>query len=185
MNAAVRSSILYMVLSIVIVMVMVLLWRMKTHSLSGSHSDQEKKDAVYSKYEGYKSSSFPAVKEISARDAMEMQEKGQVIFVDVREPAEQAVSMLPGAVTRQEFLRDPTRYGNRTLVGYCTISYRSGLLAQELSRKGIEMLNLRGGLLAWVHEGGPIEDSNGVETRRVHVYSKNWNFLPQGYDAVW
>jgi sodium/bile acid cotransporter 7 len=46
------------------------------------------------------------------------------------------------------------------------------------------MLNLRGGLLAWVHAGGKVYDANG-ETRRIHVYGRKWNLAPNGYDAVW
>jgi len=46
------------------------------------------------------------------------------------------------------------------------------------------MLNLRGGLLAWVHDGGKVYDRNG-ETRRIHVYGRKWDLGPKDYEAVW
>jgi sodium/bile acid cotransporter 7 len=44
--------------------------------------------------------------------------------------------------------------------------------------------NLRGGILAWVHDGGTVYDQNG-ETRRIHVYGRKWNLAPNSYQAVW
>jgi len=70
------------------------------------------------------------------------------------------------------------------VIGYCTISYRSGKLAESLAPRGITMLNLEGGLLAWVHAGGKLFDRAG-ETRRIHVYGRKWNLAPQDYEAIW
>jgi sodium/bile acid cotransporter 7 len=106
-----------------------------------------------------------------------------VIFVDVREPAEINVSMLPDAITREEFLKNPSRYKDVKIVAYCTISYRSGMFVKEMERKGIKISNLAGGLLAWVLEGGKVFDTHG-ETKRIHVYNKKWNYLPKGYEMV-
>jgi len=94
------------------------------------------------------------------------------------------VSMLPGAITEQEFLTHPERYRDKIIIGYCTISYRSGKLAEKLKAQGVVMLNLRGGLLAWVHDGGKVYDRNG-ETRRIHVYGRKWDLGPKDYEAVW
>ena len=104
--------------------------------------------------------------------------------MDIRKSKEQKVSILPGALTEKEFNKNVEKYRDHTIIGYCTISYRSGKLARKLKKRGIRMLNLKGGLLAWVHEGGKVYDAKG-ETKRVHVYQKKWNFLPAGYDAVW
>ena len=146
-------------------------------------ADEKKKQRVYKLYEDY-ADSFPEVKDISAREAMTVMKTKRVVFVDVRKPKEQKVSMLPGAVTEEAFIRNWKRYKDEIVIGYCTISYRSGKLARKLKEKGIEMLNLKGGLLAWVHEGGEVYDRQG-ETKRVHVYWKKWNYLPRGYEAVW
>ncbi len=146
-------------------------------------NDEQKRREVETMYEDYKKS-FPDVSDISAEEALALTKQSNPVFVDVRDPSEQAVSMLPGAITEEEFLKNPAAYRDRTVIGYCTISYRSGKLAEKLQRKGIHMLNLRGGILAWLYAGGKIY-RDGKITNQVHVYGKTWNLAPEGYEAVW
>jgi sodium/bile acid cotransporter 7 len=148
-----------------------------------SMSDAEKRTNIEAMYRSYKKD-FAEIEDIEPAAAMQLLKEGRAVFIDVREEREQRVSMLPGAVTEKQFLKDPSAYAGRTLIGYCTISYRSGKLAAKLKKEGIPILNLRGGLLAWVHEGGKVYDQSG-ETRRIHVYGRKWNLGPEGYDAVW
>lgn len=151
--------------------------------LVAPRSDSQKKQAVYQMYAGYKQD-FPEVSDITPREAMRLlARKEKVVLVDVRSPEEQQVSMLPGAITREEFLRHLDHYRDHVIIGYCTISYRSGKLAQDLRKQGIPMLNLQGGLLAWLHEGGQVY-SQGVETRQVHVYGKKWDLAPARFQTV-
>ena len=110
-------------------------------------------------------------------------ETGHVLFIDTRKPSEMKVSMLPGALSKEAFLKDPLKYRDLTIIAYCTISYRSGDFAVRMSNKGIDIYNLEGGLLAWVLEGGKVYDA-GRETKRVHVYGKKWNYLPKEYEPV-
>jgi sodium/bile acid cotransporter 7 len=146
-------------------------------------SDMERRAKIEAMYRDYQKD-FADVEDIDPREAMKLLQEGKAVFVDVREAKEQKVSMLPGAITEAQLLRSPEKYGDRILIGYCTISYRSGKLAQKLKAKGLSMLNLRGGLLAWVHDGGKVYDRNG-ETRRIHVYGRKWNLGPKDYEAVW
>ena len=146
-------------------------------------SESEKRDKIEAMYQSYKKD-FPGVPDIQISDAMRLLQEGKALFIDVREEKEQEVSMLPGAVTEKQFLKNPGKYRDRTLVGYCTISYRSGKLAEKLNAQGITLLNLKGGLLAWVHAGGKVYDQSG-ETKRIHVYGKKWNLGPKDYEAVW
>jgi sodium/bile acid cotransporter 7 len=143
----------------------------------------EKRAKIEALYRSYKRD-FADVGEIEPAAAMQLLREGRALFIDVREEREQKVSMLPAAVTEKEFLKDPAKYASRTLIGYCTISYRSGKLAARLKKEGIPILNLRGGLLAWVHDGGRVYDSSG-ETRRIHVYGRKWNLAPAAYEPVW
>ena len=145
-------------------------------------TDEQKKEIVYQLYADYKKE-FPGVKDMTPLEAMKLMKTGQVVFVDTRRAAEMEVSKLPDAVTKDDFLKDHSRYKDRTVVGYCTISYRSGLFAEEMSEKGVMIYNLSGGLLAWVLEGGKVYDGNG-ETKRIHVYDQEWNYPPQGYESV-
>ncbi len=114
-----------------------------------------------------------------------------LVLIDVRQPDEQAVSMIPHALTTADFA---AKYRKgipkaKRLVVYCTLGYRSGKYAMELARQGITAANLEGGLLAWTHAGGPLEVRNAAglvtATRRVHIYSSGWNLVHPDYEAVW
>jgi sodium/bile acid cotransporter 7 len=146
-------------------------------------SEAEKRAKIETMYRDYKKD-FADVADIAPAAAMELLKNSPVVFVDVRAEKEQEVSMLPGAIIEQEFLDHPERYRDKVIIGYCTISYRSGKLAEKLKAQGITLLNLKGGLLAWVHAGGKVYDKNG-ETQRIHVYSTKWNLGPKAYEAVW
>jgi len=146
-------------------------------------TNADKRQKVKSMYAGYKKQ-FPEVQDVSPQQAMTLAADQKVVFIDIREPNEQQVSMLPGAITEKEFLIDPANYKDDFKIVYCTISYRSGIFAQKLQKNGIMVYNLRGGLLAWVHDGGKIYDRNG-ETYRIHVYGPKWNLGPARYEAIW
>jgi sodium/bile acid cotransporter 7 len=148
-----------------------------------SLSDTQKKEFVYAIYADYKKD-FPAVMDISPQQAMDLLKKDEVVFIDIRKPAEMKVSMLPHAITQNEFLSHPEKYAGKTVVGYCTVSYRSGVFAREMDEKGISVRNLEGGILAWTLEGGKVYDENGKETDRIHVYGKKWDYVPASYKAV-
>ncbi len=53
----------------------------------------------------------PNAPDISVDQAMELARQGRALFVDVRTPAERAVSTLPGAVDLETFLADPALSG--------------------------------------------------------------------------
>ena len=146
-------------------------------------TDAEKLQTVYRMYDDYRKS-FREVYDISPEMAMKLMTSSKVVFVDVRAAREQKVSMIPGAITEEQFTTNLDTYKNHIIISYCTISYRSGKLARKLRRQGVIMANLRGGLLAWVHEGGKVHDSKG-ETKRIHVYGEKWNYPPDAYEAVW
>jgi hypothetical protein len=61
---------------------------------------------------------FPSAHDISPSDAMIVMKTANVIFEDVRETAEINVSMLPDAMTRKEFLKNPSKYKDVKIVAY-------------------------------------------------------------------
>jgi sodium/bile acid cotransporter 7 len=146
-------------------------------------TDEQKKEIVYQMYRESRQSEFPNVSDLMPSEANKLLQEAKVVFVDVRKKAERDVSTLPGAVPADEFLDNPDAWNNVTVVVYCTISHRSGVLAEELAERGISVLNLRGGILAWALEGYPVFDDNG-ETRRIHVYGSEWDYAPAGYETV-
>ena len=150
---------------------------------AASLSDAEKRQEVTSMYADYRED-FPGIEEIDPEKALKLLEDLDVVFVDVRKPEEQAVSMIPGAVTSEVFLADTERFRGQRIIAYCTISYRSGKLAAKLNRKGITMVNLKGGLLGWVHAGGPLVRGN-LPVTVLHVYGRKWDLAPVGIETVY
>ena len=139
-------------------------------------------EVVARMYQQYKHH-FPNVPDIDPSEIMSATNRETVILVDVRDQKEQAVSMIPGAITQAQFEKAGDRYKGQTVVTYCTIGYRAGLYAKELRKQGWTALNLTGSILGWVHAGGHVEHE-GVITNRVHVYGKKWDLLPEGYESV-
>ena len=146
-------------------------------------SNHQKNTIVYQMYADGKKD-FPEVKDLSPQQVMDLMNKGDLVLVDTRKPAEMQVSMLPGAITKKEYLLEPGRYKNATVVTYCTISYRSGVFARDMAKQGFTIYNLRGGILAWTLEGGSVHDPDGKQTRQIHVFGKRWNYAPDGYQTV-
>lgn len=128
---------------------------------------------------------FPGVPEITAKDLNKLIEKESVVLIDVRTPDEQKVSMIPGAITQKEYEENPQKYAEKTLVSYCTVGFRSGRFAQTMNRKGVNVLNFNGSVSEWCHAGFLLEDPKGKPTKKVHTHGKQWNYLPEGYEAVW
>jgi sodium/bile acid cotransporter 7 len=162
-----------------------ILWALLPAAAGGETalSDREKKQIVYRMYADGKKD-FPQVKELSPQEAMDLLKQGRLIFVDTRKPAEMRVSMLPGAISKKQYLADPNRYKDLTVVSYCTISYRSGVFARDMQKDGFAVTNLKGGILAWTLEGGSVYDPDGRETKQLHVFGKRWNYAPDGYQVV-
>lgn len=148
-----------------------------------SLSDAEKYHRVMAMYADYQAD-FPGIEEIDAASAIKLLGDPDIIFVDVRKPEEQAVSMIPGAVTSEVFLADIERFHDQRIIAYCTISYRSGKLAAKLQRRGVTVSNLKGGLLAWVHATGPLTRGN-KPVHQLHVYSRKWDLAPVPIQTIY
>jgi rhodanese-related sulfurtransferase len=103
-------------------------------------------------------------------------------LVDVRPDNERKISTIPGAVTVKQL--NKSMLANKKAVVFCTIGYRSGIAARTLRREGFDAHNLRGGILAWIAQGGALIDSNNNPTRTVHVYGASWAVVPSSFTAV-
>lgn len=136
------------------------------------------------RYYGLCARLLPRVPEISAAELSQRLRETRLAIVDVRTPQEQAVSMIPGAISQAEFERRKHEFRDAPVVAYCTLGYRSGKYAAKLRAEGFDALNLRGAILAWTHAGQPLIDAQGA-TRRVHVYGRKWNLVASGYEGVW
>lgn len=107
-----------------------------------------------------------------------------LILIDARTQAERDVSIIAGAITLADLEKLP-RVRTARVVVYCTIGLRSGHAARALRARGIDAVNLRGGVLAWMIEGGALVDSAGKPTHRIHVYGRRWNAVPAPFEPEW
>ncbi|CAL1165614.1 unnamed protein product [Cladocopium goreaui] len=113
-----------------------------------------------------------------------------LMIVDCRTEAEQSISALPGAIqlynVTAEYLKEARLVvallgweglkdtGAAVDRAYCCIGCRSAEWCQELSGSIIadKLHYLRGGIAAWLHEGGQlIQPSTGLPCRLVHCWS--------------
>ncbi len=100
------------------------------------------------------------------------------ILLDVREEKEFAVSHLPGARrAEKDFATQLKRLGvskEQPIVVYCSVGYRSTVLAQKLQKAGFaNVRNLEGSIFAWANEERPLVNANGA-TRGAHPFNIVW-----------
>jgi rhodanese-related sulfurtransferase len=101
---------------------------------------------------------------ITVAEAKELLDKGEHLFLDVREPDEVKMGNIPGAVNIPRGLLE-FRIGaqvdeNRDakIVVYCKSGGRSSLATQSLKKLGYKnALNMDGGWTAWEEAGYPVE----------------------------
>lgn len=109
------------------------------------------------------------IENLAPADVLAELERGDVLVVDVREPAEMADGVLPGAVHAPrgmlEFHADAaTPYHiagfdpARRVILYCAAGARSALAVRTLQALGYrDVAHLDGGFKRWREEGHPVE----------------------------
>ena len=158
-------------------------WFVSPCAAAETATDAEKRQVIEKMVEEYRAD-FPDVLEMNSRRAMDLMKDKKIVLIDVRQPKEQKVSMLPGAITHMAYLENPDKYDDYLKISYCTIGYRSGRFAQMMHQNGTKIYNLHGGMLGWLHDGGKVYDKNG-QSFRIHVYGRPWKLAPEGYREVW
>jgi rhodanese-related sulfurtransferase len=148
--------------------------------LLGPPKTDAERRAIVDRMAGGLRQAFPEVPVIEAEALLAELGAPDLVLVDVRQEHERAISTLPGAVTPGA-LGDPA--GRRVLC-YCTIGWRSGLLARQLRLQGTDARNLPGSLLRWAHVGGPLV-RDGAPTRELHVWDARWDLAPSTHRGVW
>lgn len=106
---------------------------------------------------------------ISPQEAKSLLGRADVVFLDVREPAEVAASgKVPGAIAIPrglvEFRADPSSPLHdaafdraKTIVAYCASGGRSALVLKTLKEMGYSSVRNLGGFKGWVDAGGEVE----------------------------
>jgi rhodanese-related sulfurtransferase len=118
----------------------------------------------------------------------------RAVLVDCRTHAEREVSIIPGALSREQFERDGgaevALAQGRTVIPYCTVGLRSGNYALELKRRheGLKVSNGEG-IVQWSVEGGelvrpPGGERGGERTDRLHVFGPAFSVVREGIEPV-
>ncbi len=106
------------------------------------------------------------------------------VLVDVRTEAEVEVSVIPGAITAQQFEMDPERHKYKSVICYCTVGYRSELYARRLREQGIDAWNFKGSILEWCAAKYPLETLDHEPMTSLHTYSSDGH-VPSKYESMW
>ncbi|MFD4398519.1 rhodanese-like domain-containing protein [Kitasatospora sp. NPDC058478] len=106
--------------------------------------------------------------------AHQLARAGAAVLLDVRERGEFTAGHAPGALhlplialAAREPL--PPEAGGRLVLAICHSGNRSARAAQLLAERGVEVLNVVGGMTAWKHAGLPVttpgDSSSGGNSR--------------------
>jgi rhodanese-related sulfurtransferase len=103
------------------------------------------------------------VRQIDAKEALELHTQGRATFVDVRDLNEVNLGMIPGAIHldrgRLESKVEAAIPRDTTVVLYCAAGNRSALAADTMQQMGYtDVCSLSSGFRGWVEAGGDIQD---------------------------
>jgi rhodanese-related sulfurtransferase len=104
----------------------------------------------------------------------------EVLILDAREKNEYEVSHLPNAVFvgYNNFEKNVLKNipSDKPIVVYCSIGYRSEKIGEKLQKMGFKnVYNLYGSIFEWVNQDNQVVDNQGVITKKVHTYNRNWS----------
>ncbi len=129
-----------------------------------------------------------SVDETSTKDlaaALASGDSASYVLFDVREPAEFERSHVGGARRLPPDTKASafeTQFGNKVegkhLVFYCSVGYRSSVMAERVRDTAMEagalsVANLRGGVFRWYNEGRVVHEATDT-TDAIHPYDRVW-----------
>lgn len=117
-------------------------------------------------------------------------DSNEVVVLDAREKKEYEVSKIPGAhhIGYNNFKKSNVKDFPRDtmIVVYCSIGYRSEIVARKMEKMGFENVhNLYGGIFEWKNNGNEVEGEDGEATEKVHTYDQFWAPLLEKGEAVY
>jgi rhodanese-related sulfurtransferase len=103
--------------------------------------------------------------DVQPDEVAELQRRGAVQLIDVREDYEWDAGRIPGArhVTLAELSAHAGTIARDTPVVFvCRVGGRSTMAAQAFRRAGYDAYSLDGGMLAWAGRGLPLDPPDGT-----------------------
>ncbi len=128
---------------------------------------------------------FPDVKQLQTAELqswLTSPNSEHVILIDARHKEEFNVSYISGAKNIPYNSKDPLTYltnikPDSPIVVYCSVGYRSSILARKLQTLGFkEVYNLEGSIFKWANEGRPLVQGHTI-VHKVHPYNAHWGCL--------
>ena len=111
-----------------------------------------------------------------------------IVLIDARSMEEFRVSHITGARNiphDKDSLKHLTYINpDSPIVVYCSVGYRSSILARKLQNMGFaRVYNLEGSIFKWANEGRPLVQGK-VTVHKVHPYNAHWgNLLEKKYQV--
>ena len=106
------------------------------------------------------------------------------IVVDVRDPREYNVSIIPGAITKEQYEKNKAQFSKATIIPYCTVGGRSAQYSRELAAQGVKVINFTESIIGWCEAKLPLVTLDGKSTQRVYTYNSR-NRVPSDYQPVY
>jgi rhodanese-related sulfurtransferase len=128
---------------------------------------------------------FSTIRYISTKELAKNLTKSDVekpCLIDARTPEEYEVSHLLDARLAPSDTHELSCWMNNLtnsafIVTYCSVGYRSAVLAQQLQKIGYtEVYNLDGSIFEWFNEGQPVYKGKQI-VNQVHPFNQIWSFL--------
>ncbi len=124
---------------------------------------------------------FPTVNTISTEELatwLEDKHRKDPLLFDARTPLEYFISHLHGAYfipSKSIELENTIEDSSTPIVTYCSVGYRSAILARKLQKMGYkQVFNLEGSLFAWFSENRPVFCDDKIVSS-IHPYNLFWS----------
>ena len=138
---------------------------------------------------------FPDVQNISVTELKKkIDNEDDVLIIDTRTPEEYNVSFIPNAkllsykssqAEVKHFLHENEIERRDCVVCYCSLGYRSSLLARKIREYNkdlqVEVYNLEGSIFKWVNSDLGVSNPSGDTVHCAHPFSLAWGILGLKY----
>ncbi len=128
---------------------------------------------------------YPDVKQLQTAELhswLSDPKRDSIFLIDARANKEFQVSHISGAKNIPYNSKDPLKYltdikPDNPIVVYCSVGYRSSILARKLQTLGFkEVHNLEGSIFKWANEEKPLVQGQ-ITAHKVHPYNAHWGSL--------
>ena len=138
---------------------------------------------------------FPTVKNITVTDLKQkIDNEDDILIIDTRTEEEYNLSFIPNAKLLSyksekteiaEFLCQNEVEKKEAVVCYCSLGYRSSVLAKKIQDirpdLQVEIYNLEGSIFQWVNSNLGVSNPSGETLHCAHPYSYMWGILGLRY----